>query len=169
MLNTIFCKRTALPLGLLSLALVLPSCGSSEYKKYADNQAKQVASILRENGCMQCHSATAATPFYGNLPLIGPTVKADMREGTRYLDLTAMLERSTMANSFPKPTWPRWKMPLSQVPCLPPSIRTCRCTGGQTSIATKRRSCFPGRRMSVRRTIRHLPSPKNLPMSLCNR
>ena len=92
MLNTILCKRTALPLGLLSLALVLPSCGSSEYKKYADNQAKQVASILRENGCMQCHSATAATPFYGNLPLIGPTVKADMREGTRYLDLTAMLE-----------------------------------------------------------------------------
>ncbi|HBJ14867.1 MAG TPA: cytochrome B6, partial [Parabacteroides merdae] len=56
MLNTILCKRTALPLGLLSLALVLPSCGSSEYKKYADNQAKQVASILRENGCMQCHS-----------------------------------------------------------------------------------------------------------------
>ena len=51
MLNTILCKRTALPLGLLSLALVLPSCGSSEYKKYADNQAKQVASILRENGC----------------------------------------------------------------------------------------------------------------------
>mgnify|MGYP002597556914 CR=1 FL=1 len=92
MLNTILCKRTALPLGLLSLALVLPSCGSSEYKKYADNQAKQVASILRENGCMQCHSATAATPFYGNLPLIGPTVKADMQEGTRYLDLTAMLE-----------------------------------------------------------------------------
>ena len=92
MLNTILCKRTALPLGLLSFALVLPSCGSSEYKKYADNQAKQVASILRENGCMQCHSATAATPFYGNLPLIGPTVKADMREGTRYLDLTAMLE-----------------------------------------------------------------------------
>ncbi len=45
MLNTILCKRTALPLGLLSLALVLPSCGSSEYKKYADNQAKQVASI----------------------------------------------------------------------------------------------------------------------------
>ena len=92
MLNTILCKRTALPLGLLSLALVLPSCGSSEYKKYADNQAKQVASILRENGCMQCHSATAPLPFYGNLPLIGPTVKADMKEGTRYLDLTAMLD-----------------------------------------------------------------------------
>ena len=80
MLNTILCKRTALPLGLLSLALVLPSCGSSEYKKYADNQAKQVASILRENGCMQCHSATAALPFYGNLPLIGPTVKRICRK-----------------------------------------------------------------------------------------
>ena len=160
MLNTILCKRTALPLGLLSLALVLPSCGSSEYKKYADNQAKQVASILRENGCMQCHSATAATPFYGNLPLIGPTVKADMREGTRYLDLTAMLEALDNGKLVSE---------ASQVPCLPPSIRTCRCIGGQTSIATKRRSCFPGRRMSVRRTIRHLPSPKNLPMSLCNR
>lgn len=91
MFNTIHCKKGFLPLGLLTLAFVMPSC-SSEYKKYADNEAKQVASIIRENGCLQCHAANAAVPFYGKLPLIGPVVKADMQEGTRYLDLTAMVD-----------------------------------------------------------------------------
>lgn len=91
MLNTIHCKRIALPVGLLTLALIMPSC-SSEYKKYADNQAKQVASIIRENGCLECHSTSAAVPFYGKFPVIGPIVKADIQEGTRYLDLTAMMD-----------------------------------------------------------------------------
>ena len=88
----IFNKNAVLPIGLLSLALVLPSCGSSEYKKYADNQAKQVATILRDNGCMQCHDAAAELPFYGKFPVIGPTVKVDMVEGTRYVDFTSLLE-----------------------------------------------------------------------------
>ena len=169
MLNTILCKRTALPLGLLSLALVLPSCGSSEYKKYADNQAKQVASILRENGCMQCHSATAATPFYGNLPLIGPTVKADMREGTRYLDLTAMLEALDNGKLVSEADLAKVEDAALSGSMPPAKYSHMPMHWGTTSIATKRRSCFPGRRMSVRRTIRHLPSPKNLPMSQCNR
>lgn len=92
MLNIIPCKIVALPIGLLTLAFALPSCSSSEYKKYKDDQAKQAASIIRENGCLECHSATAQVPFYGNLPLIGPTVKADIKEGTRYIDLTAMVD-----------------------------------------------------------------------------
>ena len=91
MLNTIHCKKASMPFGLLVLALLLPSCSSSEYKQYADNQAKQVASIIRKNGCLECHSATAKVPFYGKLPLIGPVVQADMKEGTRYLDLTDMV------------------------------------------------------------------------------
>ena len=78
--------------GLCALALAVSSCGSSEYKKYADNEAKQVASIPRENDCLACHSENAPLPFYGKLPLIGSVAKADMLEGTRYLDLTAMVE-----------------------------------------------------------------------------
>ena len=89
MLN-IISKKAILPIGLLTLAFVMPSC-SSEYKKYADNPAKQVASIIRENGCLECHSATAAGPFYAKFPVIGSVVKADMLEGTRYLDLTDMV------------------------------------------------------------------------------
>lgn len=92
MLNTTHCKMAALPISLLTLAFIMPSCSSSEYKMYADNQAKQVASIIRENGCLECHSATAQVPFYGKLPLVGPVVEADMLEGTRYLDLTAMVD-----------------------------------------------------------------------------
>lgn len=80
------------PLGLAALAGVMSSCGSSDYKKYANDEAKQVASILRANGCMECHAADAPIPFYGKLPFVGPVVQADMKEGTHYLDLTAMVE-----------------------------------------------------------------------------
>lgn len=91
MRNTSFSKMAVLPTGLLTLALTMPSCSSNEYKKHEGDKAKQVASIIRNNGCMECHSATANVPFYGKLPVIGPVVQADMKEGTHYLDLTAML------------------------------------------------------------------------------
>lgn len=56
MRKTIYAKMTALPVGLCALAFAVTSCGSSEYKKFADNEGKQVASILRENDCLACHS-----------------------------------------------------------------------------------------------------------------
>lgn len=80
MRKTIYARMTALPVGLCALAFAVTSCGSSEYKKFADNEGKQVASILRENDCLACHSENAPLPFYGNLPLIGPVVQADMKE-----------------------------------------------------------------------------------------
>lgn len=92
MLNTIHSKRMVLPIGLLTLAIVLPSCSSSEYKKFKGDQAKQVASIIRENGCLECHSATAEGPFYAKFPVIGSVIQADMKEGTRYVDFTAMVD-----------------------------------------------------------------------------
>lgn len=91
MRNTSFSKMAVFPVGLLTLALTMPSCSSNEYKKHEGDKAKQVASIIRNNGCLECHSATANVPFYGKLPLIGPVVQADMKEGTHYLDLTDML------------------------------------------------------------------------------
>ena len=72
--------------------LALSSCGSNEYKKSAGNKSKQVASILKDNGCMECHSATAPKPFYVDFPVIGKTVQKDIVEGIRYVDLTAMVE-----------------------------------------------------------------------------
>ena len=45
MRKTIYAKMTALPVGLCALAFAVTSCGSSEYKKFADNEGKQVASI----------------------------------------------------------------------------------------------------------------------------
>ncbi|MCC8154090.1 MAG: heme-binding domain-containing protein [Tannerellaceae bacterium] len=76
---------------LLGMVLLLSSCGNTDYKKYEGDKAKQVASIIRNNGCMECHSTEAKVPFYGNLPVIGKTVKADMRDGTRYVDFTNLL------------------------------------------------------------------------------
>jgi len=37
MRKTIYAKMTALPVGLCALAFAVTSCGSSEYKKFADN------------------------------------------------------------------------------------------------------------------------------------
>jgi len=76
----------------LLLLSVLTGCSSSEYKKYAGNDAKQVVSILQKNSCLDCHSATAKLPFYGKFPLIGPTVKADMKDGTNYIDFTSLID-----------------------------------------------------------------------------
>lgn len=85
-------KNVILPVGLALLASAVVSCSTTEYKKYEGDKAKQVASILRENGCMDCHSANAPVPFYGKLPFIGKVVADDMVQGTRYVDFTSMLE-----------------------------------------------------------------------------
>lgn len=90
MRNSTYYKIAALPLALLSLAIVLPGC-NSEYKKSEGNKAKQVAAIITKNGCLECHSQTATLPFYAGLPVIGKQVKKDIQEGTRYVDLTALV------------------------------------------------------------------------------
>jgi cytochrome c peroxidase len=84
--------KTVLASSVVSCLLILSSCGSSEYKKEEGNKGKQVASILKENGCMECHSASAPKPFYVNFPIIGKTVQKDIIEGIRYVDLTAMVD-----------------------------------------------------------------------------
>lgn len=99
MRKTINAKMPALPVGLCALAFAVTSCGSSGYKKFADNEGKQVATILRENDCLACHAENAPLPFYGNLPLIGPAVRADLREAARYVDLTALVE--ALENGLP--------------------------------------------------------------------
>lgn len=90
MFNEFNYKIKLLPIGALALTFMLESC-SSEYKKYSDNPAKQVASILRSNGCLSCHSTSSKAPFYASLPFVREVIKADMQEGTRYLDLTNLL------------------------------------------------------------------------------
>ena len=87
-----YAKKAALPSVLCALAITVTSCGSSEYKNYADNESMQVASILRANECLACHSENAPLPFYGKFPIIGSVVKADMQEAVRYMDLTPMVE-----------------------------------------------------------------------------
>ncbi|WP_106827864.1 cytochrome c peroxidase [Parabacteroides pacaensis] len=86
-----FCKLAEVPVLFLSLTFMLSNC-SSEYKKFEGNQAKQVAAIIKDNGCLMCHSTQAAAPFYASFPVVGDQVKKDMKEGTHYVDLTAMVK-----------------------------------------------------------------------------
>jgi cytochrome c peroxidase len=76
----------------LLLLTIFSGCSSSEYKKFAGDEAKQVVSILQKNGCLDCHSFKASLPFYGKFPLIGSTVKADIKEGTNYIDFNSLID-----------------------------------------------------------------------------
>lgn len=73
------------------LFFVLSACNAG-YKKHEGDKAKQVAVIIRENGCLQCHSKEARLPFYGSFPVIGEQVKKDILEGTRYVDLIRFVD-----------------------------------------------------------------------------
>jgi cytochrome c peroxidase len=77
---------------IVSFIFFIYGCSSSEYKKFAGNEAKQVVSILLKNGCLDCHSNKASLPFYGKFPLIGSLVKADMKEGTNYIDFNSLID-----------------------------------------------------------------------------
>jgi len=89
-------KKCFVKIGFVSASLLLltiiSGCSSSEYKKYAGDESKQVVSILQKNGCLDCHSAKATLPFYGKFPLIGSMVKADIKEGTNYIDLMSIID-----------------------------------------------------------------------------
>ncbi len=84
---------------LFACVFLVSSCSSDEYKKYANDESKQVASILRQNGCVDCHAENAPTPFYGKFPVIGSVVKADIAEGTHYIDFTSLLH--SLDNGLP--------------------------------------------------------------------
>ena len=94
MSKKLFEQMAMLPAGLIALAtaFTVTSCGSSEYKQYANDEAKQVASILRANDCLACHAENAPMPFYGSFPVIGSIVKADMEGAFHYADFTALVE-----------------------------------------------------------------------------
>ena len=92
MFNMLPVYRLAMPLGMMVVAMMATSCSSSGYKKYADDPDRQVAAIIRENGCLACHSVDAPMPFYASFPIVGPVVVADIQDGTRYIDFGPMVE-----------------------------------------------------------------------------
>ena len=76
---------------LVSLTII-SGCSSSEYKKFAGDEPKQVVSILQKNGCFDCHSASASLPFYGKIPLMGSKVKKDMKDAANYVDFNVLVD-----------------------------------------------------------------------------
>ena len=87
------CFVKILPVFIFVLSLtILSGCSSSEYKKFAGDEAKQAVSIIQKNGCLDCHSAQATLPFYGKFPIIGPTVKVDMKEAANFVDFDILVD-----------------------------------------------------------------------------
>jgi len=76
-------------------------------------ESTQVAAILEQNGCYECHDAGAEKPFYSSLPVAGPMLDKHTTHGTRFIDLRAedlknpsevllaMLEYTTQHDNMP--------------------------------------------------------------------
>lgn len=85
-------KKKNLSICLLSSFFFVTSCSKDGYTKYEGDEAKQVAVILEENGCMECHAENATVPFYGHIPLVGSMIKSDIEEGEKFLLLDQLLD-----------------------------------------------------------------------------
>ncbi len=53
---------------------------------------EQMAAILSDAGCLDCHTAAPKLPFYASLPLAGDLVKKDAADGYRAFDIEPMYE-----------------------------------------------------------------------------
>ena len=53
----------------------------------------QVAAILKDGGCISCHSVNPELPFYANIPVVGDMVKADVKEGYRAFDIEGVMTK----------------------------------------------------------------------------
>lgn len=55
------------------------------------NQNEQILYILRNNGCMSCHSENPQLPFYASLPVAKNMIATDVQNGYRYLNLDNLI------------------------------------------------------------------------------
>ncbi len=64
------------------------------------SKAEQMQTILETSGCIACHTTDAELPFYGNWPIAGNMVKADIEKGVKYFDMTGVLEQLSDAKTM---------------------------------------------------------------------
>lgn len=56
-----------------------------------DTLVGQVSEIFDDGGCISCHSAAPALPFYATWPIVGDLVQKDSKDGYRAFDMVPML------------------------------------------------------------------------------
>lgn len=78
----------------------------------------QVAQVIQNNGCLQCHAEVPTDPWYANFPVISGVIDIDQRNANRFIDLenvvnqlnsgaqvsqvdVAKLEQSTLNGDMP--------------------------------------------------------------------
>lgn len=52
---------------------------------------ERVYAILEDGGCISCHTTNAKLPFYADFPVVGDLIKADVEEGYRAYDISALM------------------------------------------------------------------------------
>lgn len=55
-------------------------------------KSEQMAQIISDGGCLECHASAPSLPFYANLPLAGDMVKKDVADAYRSFDIEPMNE-----------------------------------------------------------------------------
>ena len=55
-------------------------------------KSEQIAQIISDGGCLECHTAEPSLPFYAEIPLAGDMVKKDAADGYRAFDIAPMYE-----------------------------------------------------------------------------
>lgn len=83
-------KKLISLIGLLLLVVVAIAIYRFSFRKSIPEASvdEQVAAILEQNGCYECHNAEAELPFYASLPG-GSMLTKHVTHGTRFIDLKA--------------------------------------------------------------------------------
>ena len=50
-------------------------------------ESQKVLYVLKNAGCIMCHTKAAQAPFYAHIPLVGNLIKYDMSEGLKHFDI----------------------------------------------------------------------------------
>lgn len=78
----------AVLIGLCVAIVVAIAIYRYSFKSIPDAQpSEQVAAILEQNGCYDCHDGGAKKPFYANLPIMRKMFNQHIDHGTKFFDL----------------------------------------------------------------------------------
>ena len=84
-------KKGYIIFAVVSLLLGIYCCADGT-PSAADGNNAQIAGIIEDGGCLDCHTAEPKLPFYANIPVAGDIVKEDIANGYRSFDIQAMYD-----------------------------------------------------------------------------
>ena len=85
-------KKSSIILGIVVLLVCIYCCADGAPSAASKGDKAEIATIIENGGCLECHTAEPKLPFYAELPLAGDVVKKDIEEGYRSFDIQPMYD-----------------------------------------------------------------------------